>query len=83
MAYVRKTRDVWHIYVNYGQGWEHESTELTRKEMQENRKAYRENCAYPIKVKKVREKIILDSIVPTSSSNEFLKVYAGVSNAPV
>lgn len=54
--YVRKTRDVWRFYLNYGQGWEHETTELTREAMKENRKAYRENCPqYPLRVVKVRE----------------------------
>lgn len=28
MAYQRKTRDVWHFYVDYGYGWEHELDEL-------------------------------------------------------
>lgn len=56
MSYVRKTVDVWYFYVNYGygDGWEHENTELTREAMKENRKAYRENCAYPLKIKLVR-----------------------------
>lgn len=58
MAYQRKTRDVWRIYVNYGAGFEHECTELTRAEMVENRKAYQENCRYPIKIQRVREPII-------------------------
>ena len=32
MAYQRKTRDVWHLEVNYGygHGWEREITEYTR-----------------------------------------------------
>lgn len=35
MAYVRKTRDAFYLYVNYGygQGWEHEITEYSRKEI--------------------------------------------------
>ena len=57
MAYVRKTVDCWRFYVNYGQGWEHEFTEYTRKEMKENAKAYRENCHYPLKIVFGREKI--------------------------
>lgn len=59
MAYQRKTVDCWRFYVNYGAGdeWEHECTEFTRKAMQENRKAYRENCAYPLKIVKGREPI--------------------------
>lgn len=55
--YTRKTVDEWRFFVNYGSGWEHENTELTREAMKENRKAYRENCQYPLKIKKVRVKI--------------------------
>ncbi len=63
MAYQRKTRDVWHIYVNYwfGDGWEHETTELDRRAAKENLKAYRENCSYPVKMKRTRERIEEDS----------------------
>lgn len=56
-TYKRKTIDVWRIYVNYGQGWEHECTEMTREAMKENRRAYRENCAWPVKVVRGREKV--------------------------
>ena len=59
MVYKRKTRDVWHIYVNYGHGhgWEHEITELSSEAMRVQRRAYRENCSYPIQVRKVRERL--------------------------
>lgn len=57
MAYKRITRDVWRFFVNYGAGWEYETTELTREGMKENRKAYNENCRYPLKIKFVRERI--------------------------
>jgi hypothetical protein len=53
----RKTRNCWRFYVNYGQGWEHEITEYTFAEMRENRKAYRENCPYPLRVRFGRERI--------------------------
>lgn len=55
--YKRKTSDVWRLYVNYGQGWEHETTEETYSAYKENRKAYIENCKYPQRWKKGREKI--------------------------
>ena len=45
----------WKLYVNYGQGWEYETFELTRAEMKENRKAYRESCRYPQKWTRGRE----------------------------
>ena len=59
MAYIRKTRNCWRFYVNYGfgGGWEHEITEYTREAMKVNRKAYHENCKYPIKIVFGREKI--------------------------
>lgn len=57
MAYIRKTRNCWKFFVNYGHGWEHETTEYTRDAMKENRKAYREDCKYPLKIVFGRERI--------------------------
>jgi len=45
----------WKFYVNYGQGWEYEIFEETLKGMKENRKAYAENCPYPVKISKGKE----------------------------
>lgn len=56
-TYKRKTVDCWRFYCNYGQGWEHEITEYTKKAMLENKKAYEENSPYPLKIVKGREKI--------------------------
>ena len=61
MIYTRKTKDVWDFYVNYGQGWEYETRELTRDARKENIKAYRENCSYPLKVVQKRIKINSDN----------------------
>lgn len=55
--YKRKTVDCWIFYIDYGQGWEYEITEYDLKGMNENRRAYRENCPYPLKIVKTREKI--------------------------
>lgn len=56
----RKTRAAWRFFVNYGRGWEHEITEYDRSAMIENRRAYRENCTYPLRVVYVaRESIAL------------------------
>ena len=55
--YKRKTIDVWRLFINYGQGWEHETTETTIAAYRENRWAYRENCAYPQRWKSGREKV--------------------------
>jgi hypothetical protein len=58
MSYVRKTRDEYQIYVNYGQGWEHEISEDTMKEAQERRKEYRDNCPqYQTKIVSKRVRI--------------------------
>ena len=55
----RKTKDCWRLYVNYGygDGWELEITEYSRKAIQANFKAYLENCSYPVKIVKGRERI--------------------------
>jgi len=45
----------WKCYVNYGQGWEYETFEDNWKDYKENRKAYRENCQYPVKWSAGRE----------------------------
>lgn len=50
MTYERKTRDEYRLFVNYGQGWEHEISEDTSKGIRERAKEYRENCPeYPVK----------------------------------
>jgi hypothetical protein len=56
-VYVRKTRDIWKFYCDYGQGWELETTEDTREMMKENKRLYLENSKYPIKEVKCREPI--------------------------
>ena len=55
MARTNKHIYGWKIYVNYGQGWEYETFEETLSGMRENRKAYQENCPYPIRVTRGRE----------------------------
>jgi len=57
MKYKRKTNDVWDFYVNYGKGWEYEIQEQTPEAMKENRKRYKANCKYPLRIIKRREKI--------------------------
>jgi hypothetical protein len=64
-ARVRKTRDVWYVYVHYGvHGWEHETTEFTRQDAREVLKTYRANCPYPVKAVKRREPIVHTFICP-------------------
>lgn len=58
MPYKRKTRDTWELWINYGQGWEHELTEYSFKEIRDRRREYRENCPqYPTRIRMRREKI--------------------------
>ena len=58
MTYVRKTRDVFDVQANYGQGWEDETSEFTHKEARDQIKSYRENGVnVPMRIKKSRERI--------------------------
>lgn len=58
MPYVRKTVDVYRLFVNYGQGWEHEVTEFTHSAIRERVREYRENCPqYPVKWRSGRDRI--------------------------
>lgn len=58
MTYQRKTTDEWHLLINYGGGWEHETTEDSRREAVDMRRCYWENCPqYPTKIVKRRVKI--------------------------
>jgi hypothetical protein len=45
----------WKLSVNYGQGWEYEIFEETREGYKENKRLYRENCAYPQRWSRARE----------------------------
>jgi hypothetical protein len=58
MKYTRKTRDEWQLWADYGQGWEHEISEDSWKEMRERLKEYRINAPqYAYKARKVRVKL--------------------------
>jgi hypothetical protein len=49
-ARQRTTRDEWRLWVNYGQGWEHECSEDSWRAAREQAKTYRANVAYPVKL---------------------------------
>lgn len=54
MSYQRKTRDVYRLFVDYGQGWEHELDEFSLREIRQRQQEYRENCPqYPTRVTRV------------------------------
>lgn len=57
MAYTRKTVDCWRFYSLIEGKWEYETTEYSRDMMKVNKKAYKENSPYPLKVVRGREKI--------------------------
>jgi len=53
--YNRKTIDVWTLCLDYGQGWEEETSETSFSEIKLRVKEYRENCPeYPRKIIKRR-----------------------------
>ena len=57
LPYKRKTYDEWEIQVNYGQGFECDTTESTWKDAKAQAKTYRENVPYPVRIVKKRVKI--------------------------
>lgn len=44
MGYKRKTEDEYRLHVNYGQGWEHDISESTRRKAIDQQRSYRLNC---------------------------------------
>lgn len=58
MAYIRKTKDIFVLLANYGQGYEEEIIEYSYKDIKLRLKEYRQNCPqYCFKYKIKREKI--------------------------
>ena len=55
--YIRKTKDIYEIQVNYGYGWDVETTEENYSDAKEQLKCYRDNVSYPVRIVKKREKI--------------------------
>jgi len=64
MAYVRKTRDEWHLEVDYGygQGYECEVVEDTRVEGMARLREYRANCQYAVRLVKRRMPIATEGV---------------------
>jgi len=61
-TYVRKTRDTWQLWINYGYGWEHETTELSRADKREQDRCYAQAVPqYPRKWITKRERITTDA----------------------
>ncbi len=58
MNYQRKTKDVYVMLANYGQGWEEEIEEESWRALREQLKCYRENAPqYAYLWRKRREKL--------------------------
>ena len=58
MAYIRKTKDIFVLLANYGQGFEEEIIEYSYKDIKLRLKEYRDNCPqYRFTYKRKREKI--------------------------
>lgn len=56
MAYIRKTKDEWHVQGFYAGEWETVTIEEDRKSAREMKKIYDENERYPHRVISVRVK---------------------------
>lgn len=55
--YIRKTRDTWNLLGNYGYGFDLLTSEISRKEINNRLKEYRQNAPNGIyKIEKKREK---------------------------
>jgi hypothetical protein len=57
MPYQRKTRDIFTVQAEWGQGWEDETSELTRKAARERLREYRQNAPGCYRIRKTRERI--------------------------
>lgn len=74
MSYVRKTIDEWHTLIDYGAGWEHECTDVSRRDALECAETYRLNAPmYPVKIRKVR--VRLDSLYRYRNMAKAFDVY--------
>lgn len=55
----RKTKDEFQLHANYGEGWEHEVSEDSRREILARQRECRENCPqYATKIKRARVRIV-------------------------
>lgn len=57
MTYKRKTRDIWELHGDYGQGYECLTAEYSRREILQRKKEYRENAPCPLKIVKKTERM--------------------------
>lgn len=54
MAYVRKTRDEWQLWANYGDGWDYVLSEETYKKIMARAREYRANTKAELRIEKHR-----------------------------
>lgn len=58
MAYKRKTTDLWHLLINYGDGWEYVFASYDLDEVRARRREYEENTPeYPTRIALRKERI--------------------------
>jgi len=64
MTYIRKTRDEWQLWIDYGQGFEHELTEDSYREIRQRAREYRDNCPqYPRSIRRRRVPHACDPVI--------------------
>lgn len=54
MAYVRKTRDEWQLWANYGDGWDYVLSEEKYKNIMARAREYRANTKAELRIEKHR-----------------------------
>lgn len=54
MVYVRKTRDEWQLWANYGDGWDYVLSEETKKNIMARAREYRTNTKAALRIEKHR-----------------------------
>lgn len=54
MAYVRKTRDEWRLWANYGEGWDFVLAEETKEDILARAREYRANTNAELRIEKHR-----------------------------
>ena len=75
-GYERTTKDEFWLYVNYGDGWEHELSEETRAEILTRKKEYEKNCPqYPVRWAKKRIPLIEKPVEESTKRYRVVRMY--------
>lgn len=57
MAYVRKTRDEWQLWANFGYGWDYVLSEENKRDIILQVREYRKNTTAALRVRKIRVRV--------------------------